>query len=143
MLTNFVPHPNTYFGLGLLSRFVAKHSDVLASRVSDAQVQHWQRVFCAAFRSPKGNLTLAIINDAQTEFPLKLTWEGTPPAAKFYRYRYAEPDRNRAEGKVNPRAEFSISVPGRGWQDTLPPESLTIYSTYKLDQDDPGVLADE
>jgi hypothetical protein len=28
------------------------------------------------------------------------------------------------------------------WQDTLPRNSLTIYSTYKLDHDMPGVMAE-
>ena len=29
LLQQYTPHPNTYFVLGLLSRFIAKHSDVL------------------------------------------------------------------------------------------------------------------
>jgi hypothetical protein len=143
LLTDFAPHPNTYFGLGLLSRFIAKHSDVFSCQVNGSEVKDRQRVFCAAFRSPKGNLTLAIINDAQTDFPLKLTWARTPPTAKFYRYRYAEPKRNRADVKVNSESEFSPGAGSASWQDTLPPESLTIYSTYKLHADDPGIIVDD
>ena len=143
LLTDFTPHPNTYFSLGLLSRFIAKHSDALASQVSEMKVKGWQRVFCAAFRSPKGNLTLAIVNDAQVEYPLKLSWAGTTPTAKFYRYRYAEPEHNRADVKVNPQTEFLPAPGSASLQDTLPPESLTIYSTYDLKQDDPGILVDD
>ena len=63
LLADFAPHPNSYFALGLLSRFVAKNSAVLVSQVASMQVNGWQRVSCAVFRSPKGNLTLAIVND--------------------------------------------------------------------------------
>lgn len=143
LLTEFTPHANSYFSVGLLSRFIAKHSDVLTSQVSGADVKNWQRVFCAAFRSGNGNLTLAVINDAQDEFPLKLTWAGTPPAAKFYRYGYDSTERNRADVKVNPQPDFSPAAGSASWQDTLPPESLTIYSTYKLDAEDPGIIVDD
>ena len=33
LLDQFVPHPNTYFVLGLLTRFLAKHSEVLKCQV--------------------------------------------------------------------------------------------------------------
>lgn len=142
LLTEFTPHPNSYFSLGLLSRFTAKHSDVLASLVNDAQVKHKHRVFCAAFRSPNGNLTLAIVNDTKAEFPLKLTWAGTPPTQTFYLYRFTEAERNRTDVKVTPQPDFSPAADSASWHDTLPPESLTIYSTYKLNQNDPGIIVD-
>jgi hypothetical protein len=143
LLTEFTPHPNSYFALGLLSRFTAKNSAVLATQVSRAQVKGWQRVFCAAFRSPKGNLTLAVVNDAPVGFALKIAWTGTPPAAKLYRYRYTEAERDRADVKVNPQSEFSPAPGSSAWQDALPPNSVTIYSTYQLNHEDPGVLVED
>jgi hypothetical protein len=142
-LTEFTPHPNSYFALGLLSRFIAKHSAVLATQVSEARVDGWQRVFCAAFRSPNGNLTLAVVNDASVGFPLQLTWAGTPPAGKFYRYRYTEAEHDRPDVKVNPQPEFSPASGSAHWQDALPANSLTIYSTYELTHNDPGILVDD
>lgn len=142
LLTDFTPHPNSYFGLGLLSRFTAKHSAILATKVSDAWVKGSQRVFCAAFRSPNGNITLAVVNDGPDEFALKLAWTGTPPGGRFLRYRYAGPQFDRADVAVNPAPEFS-PAPGSGWTDSLPPRSLTIYSTYHLSNNDAGVLVDD
>jgi len=143
LLADFTPHTNSYFGLGLLSRFIAKHSAVLATQVSEARVKGWQRVFCSAFRSPKGSVTLAIVNDAPIEFPLQLMWMGTPPAGKFFRYRYTEAEYDRVDVRIDPQPGFSPAPGSAGWQDTLPPNSLTIYSTYELKHEDPGILVDE
>ncbi len=53
LLKDFVPHPNSYFCLGLLSRFTAKHSTVLGSRVEGGRIDDWQRVFAAGVPQPE------------------------------------------------------------------------------------------
>jgi hypothetical protein len=140
--TDFAPHPNSYFCLGLLSRFTAQHSTILSCRLEGGKVGDWQRLFAAAFRSPGGNLTLAVINDAPTEFPFKLTVQALSRPATFYRYRYGPGQQDRADVTVNPQAEFSLSPATREQRDTLPGSSLTIYSTYKLGHDTPGIITD-
>ena len=142
LLTEFTPHVNSYFGLGLLSRFTAKHSAVLATTVNGAGMNGWQRVFCAAFRSPNENVTLAVVNDAPVEFALKLSWTGKPPSGKFFRYRYGTAQYDQADVRLNPEPGFS-PAPGSSWSDSLPPRSLTIYSNYELMNDDPGILVDD
>jgi hypothetical protein len=140
LLSEFTPHPNSYFCLGLLSRFTAKHTAVLDSRVEGGKLAGWQRVFCAAFRSPSGNLTLALVNDSPAEFQLKLGIHAMPKATAFCRYRYGEAEREQSGLRIEPQAGPSpIAEPGQ-WQDALPPNSLTIYSTYKLTHDAPGVI---
>ena len=142
LLREFPPHENSYFCLGLLSRFTAKHSAILGSRVEGGKVADWQRVFCAALRSPRGNLTLAIVNDAPLEFDLKLAMQGLPQPARFCRYCYSEAERDRADVKVDPQREVSVGLASPTFADKLPPNSLTIYSTYKLRHDEPGVITE-
>lgn len=149
LLTDFAPHANSYFGLGLLSRFTSKHSAVLVTdvRVLSEKGRHgllkeWQHVYCAAFRSPNGNITLAVVNDASEGYAVKLSWAGPRPAAKLFRYRFGKPQYNRADVKVNPEDGFA-PAPGSGWTDLLPPKSLTIYSAYELRQGDAGIIFDE
>ncbi len=142
LLRDFPPHPNSYFCLGLLSRFTAKNSAVLGSGVDGGTFSDWQRVFCAALRSPRGNLTLAIVNDAPAEFDLKLTAQNLPGPTRLCRYRSGEAERDRADVKVNPQKEFPLSPAATELRDTLPANSLTIYSTYKLEHDAPGVIAE-
>ena len=136
------PHPNSYFCLGLLSRFTAKHSAVLASRVEGGQLGVWPRVFCAAFRSPHGNLTLAVVNNAPAEFNLQLCLQGLSKSVRLSRYRYGEAERDRADVKVHPQRELTLDPAAAQLSDTLPPNSLTIYSTYQLEHDAPGVIVE-
>jgi hypothetical protein len=142
MLSDFPPHPNSYFSLGLLSRFTAKNSTVLASRVEGGSLPPWQRVFCAAFQSPRGELTVAVVNDASESFDLKLALNALPKKVTLQRYRYGEPERDHADVKINPEAVYPLDSSSGNLNDTLPPGSLTIYSTYKLNHDEPGVISE-
>ncbi len=142
LLSDFTPHPNSYFCLGLLPRFTAKHSAVLRSRVEGGKLDGWQRVFCAAFRSPRGNLTLAVVNDAPIDFPIALTLQGLTTPTPLYRYRYGEAQRDRVDVRVNPQRKFTLTAAAGEVRDSLPRNSLTIYSSYKLAHDSPGVIAE-
>ena len=142
LLAHYTPHPNTYFVIGLLSRFTAKHSDVLACQLDGGILDKWQRVFAVALRSPKGHLTLAIVNDGTRGFELTVTLSGLAKAAQFYRYRITDQDRDRADLKIEPQAEFPLTVAGAASRDQLKPRSVTIYSTYKLAHSDPGIVAE-
>jgi len=142
LLQNYTPHPNTYFGVGLLSRFAAKHSAVLACQVEGGSLQKWQRVFATALRSPKGNLTLMVINDAPAEFDLALELGGLARAGTFYRYGITAQDRDRDDLKIAPQTEFPLSASKATLRDQLAPGSITIYSTYKLAHSDPGIVAE-
>jgi hypothetical protein len=141
LLADFTPHVNSYFGLGLLSRFTAKHSAVLGANVSEAKIAGWQRVFCAAFRSADGNITVVAVNDAPVEFVMKLSWAGAPPDRRFLRYRYGKAQYDRADVKLDPEPGFS-PPPRSGWSDALPPGSISVYSTFELKHDDPGIIVD-
>jgi hypothetical protein len=142
LLKEFTPHPNSYFCLGLLGRFTAKKSAVLNSRVEGGKLAEWQRVFCAAFRSPGGKLTLAVVNDAPQGLPMQLAMEGLPKPIRLCRYRYGEAERDRADVQVTPQKEFSLSPAAATMQDTLPATSLTIYSEFRLEHDAPGVIVE-
>lgn len=142
LLQDFTPYPNTYFGLGLLSRFTAKHSAVLACRIEGGTMQKWQRVFAVALRSPQGRLTLAVVNDAPQEFDLALELEGRAEARPFYRYGITAQDRDRADLKIAPQRQFPLSTGNAALRDQLAPRSVTVYSTYQLTHADPGIVAE-
>jgi len=142
LLPEFTPHMNSYFGLGLMSRFIAKHSQVLSVTVSDARVDKWQRVFCAAFRSGAGNVTIAVVNDAADPFAMRFAWAGMAPGGRFHRYQFGKAQFGRTDVTVKPDRDFA-PAPGAGWTDTLPGNSLTIYSTYELKMGDAGMIVDD
>jgi len=139
LLKQFPPHPNVYFVYGLLSRFTAKHSAVLAAQVSGGKLEKHQRVFAAALRSPKGNLTLAVVNDAPAAWDAAYELRGLPGPITLHRYAVSEADRDRADLKIEPAGEFSLSAGAAHFRDRLPASSLTIYSTYRLAHANGGV----
>jgi hypothetical protein len=142
LLQQYTPHPNTYFVLGLLSRFTAKHSDVLGCRVEGGRSGAWQRVFATALRSPHGNLTLAIVNDAKTEYGVSLELRGIVKDSMLYRYSIHSAQRDRADLRIDPQTQYRLSRTATTVKDRLAPMSLTIYSTYRLADSDDGVIAE-
>ena len=143
LLREYTPHPNTYFMLGLLSRFTAKHSDVLACKLDGGRSGKWPRVFAAALRSPKGQLTLAVVNDAPEAWEATFELRGLPKDAKLFRYSVGQKEKGRADVKVDPQAEFPLTPASATFKDQLAPLSVTVYSTYKLAHGDDGVTAEE
>ncbi len=142
LLKQYTPHPNTYFVLGLLSRFIAKHSDALDCSVDGGKVAPWQGVFAAALRSPKGNLTLAVVNDAKAEYKASFELRGLAKDSTLYRYSVDETDRDREDLKIDPQAEYRLPRAALTFTDRLAPMSVTVYSTYKLTHSDDGIMAE-
>jgi hypothetical protein len=138
----FTPHPNSYYLYGLLSRFTAKHSDVLRCEVKGGTLKSRQRVFATMLRSPKGNLTLAVVNDAPSEWEAEFELCGIQNAKRLLRYRVSKKDRDRADLTIEPQAGFPLSKDGATFADRLPASSLTIYTTYNLAHEAPGIIAD-
>jgi hypothetical protein len=68
LLKEYAPKPNPYFTYGLLSCFTAKYSQVLSCQLEGGRLEDLPRVFAAALRSPRGHLTLVLLNDAPCEW---------------------------------------------------------------------------
>lgn len=143
LLEDFQPHPNSYFGIGLMTRFIAKNSSVLKSEVIGGRIAPWQRVFCAAYRSPKGQYTIAVVNDSQKDYPMNMTLSGLVAQKQFYRYRYGNPQRDRIDIRVNPENEYLLGPINSAIKERLPAQSLTLYSTFMLKHGDPGIIVEQ
>ena len=142
LLRQFTPHANTYFLLGLLSRFTTKGSDVLRCQVDGGHDGAWQRVFATALRGRKGNITLAVVNDAKTG--LDVSWElrGIDREVVLHRYAVNETQRDRVDLTIEPLAQYRLSRGAASFKDRLAPMSLTIYSMYRLSRSDDGATAE-
>lgn len=142
LLRQFTPHANTYFLLGLLSRFTTRGSDVLRCQLDGGHDGAWQRVFATALRSRKRNITLAVVNDAKSG--LDVSWElrGIDQEVVLHRYAVNETQRDRVDLTIEPLAQYRLSRDASSFKDRLAPMSLTIYSTYLLSRSDDGVTAE-
>lgn len=142
LLKEYTPRANTYFGLGLLMRFIAKHSDVLSCKVDGGKLDSWQRVFAAALRSPKGNLTITVVNDASSAFDLTLDVEGLARGVNLCRYSFDQSARDKADMKVESQAEFRLMPAAGSFKDKIVPMSITVYSAYKFTHTDDGAMSE-
>ena len=60
----------------------------------------------------------------------------------LYRYSIHEAQRDRADLRIDPQAQYRLSRAEATFKDRLAPMSLTIYSTYRLADSDDGVTAE-
>ncbi len=137
-----LPHPNAFYVFGLLSRFSAKHSGLYGITVQGGQVDGKRRVFAAALRSPQGEITLLVLNDAPTAWPATFVSQGLNRSVTLHKYQMSPEQRDRADVNIKPLGHFKLQEGSGGFQDSLPASSLTVYSTYKRGHGDAGIITD-
>jgi hypothetical protein len=136
-----VPAPNSYFVYGLLSRFTAKHSRILSTEVAGGQLDGLPRVFATALRSPANNLTVAIVNDASQ--PWEASVEATAlGVTKLFMYQISSEERDQPSLSIEPRNTVRTAKGRLALFQTLPPMSLTLFSSYHLRPKDRGIVKD-
>ncbi len=144
------PHNNSYYGIGFLSRFTTKYSEVLQTIVNggkdtivferaDHSKDTVHRVFATTFK--KGdNYSVYITNDSDNKYPLKLSFSGAEKNLTLYLYEINERDhKGKTNLKIEPLAEYHINK-GNGIDGTIEPKSLMVYTTYKLGANDKGIV---
>jgi hypothetical protein len=114
---------------------------VLTSECLGGQVDGTNRVFTAALRSPKGNLTWMILNDAPRSWTARFSITGTN-AQSFYQYQVTSADRDQPNLEINPVHRISLRKDQETFPSILPPMSLTNFSTFNLRHSDRGIIVD-
>ena len=139
---DFPPHANSYFCLGLLEPF---YGEALGGPCQPRRGRPACRlaagVLCGAAQ-PEGKPHAGGRQRCSRGVRPQARREGLSQPMRLCRYRYGEAQRDRADVKVDPQKEFPLGPAADALRDTLPPNSLTIYSTYKLEHDAPGVIAE-
>lgn len=131
-----VPEPVPYFSYGILTRFMAKHSAVLQTETSNGDLA------VAALLSPRGNLTVYVVNHSDGISPVNLGFSNLKSKRTLYKYQVTESAIQDPHFEMNPLGRFEVDTREPVVKDDLPPVSITVYSTYKLMNTDPGVTAD-
>jgi Fe-S cluster assembly iron-binding protein IscA len=85
---------------------------------------------------------LAIVNDSKTQYGVALDLRGIAQDSTLYRYSIGEAQRDKADLKIDPQAQYQLSGTAATFKDRLAPMSLTIYSTYRLADSDDGAMAE-
>lgn len=137
----FTPRPNSYFVYGLLSRFIAGRSEVLVTRVEGGRCEDgWQRVFAVALRDPAGGLALALMNDDEREWSVEVSLESLKERITLHKYQVTPATADDPSLRIDPLSGRTVSPRDGTLAETLPASSLTVYSTWRLSHDEPGLI---
>ena len=119
-----------------MTRFMAKYSAVLDTQCSSRDLD------VAAIRSPKGNLTLYVLNRSESDLTVKLDFANLKAGQTLYKYQVTGSVGDQPHFEMNPIAHFAVAPDGAPATEQVPGESITVYSTYKLMNADPGIIAE-
>jgi hypothetical protein len=118
------PEPVAYYGYGIISRFLIKHSTVLHSEILNGE-----EVLSQTLKSPDGRITTYLVNMGNQARELTLTFHGT--SGKFYRYQVTEAEISDPNYQMNPLGVYKLKE-GKGKVHTLPPKSITVFSHMEV-----------
>jgi hypothetical protein len=152
-LDTVTPEPVAYAGYAMLTRFAAKHSDVLDLQVSAPAASvaapgttvapagdDAGDLFAAALRSPSGKLTIIAANLASTERQVTLKVLGLQRAATLARYQLTALNAEALATRFAP--DTQVGATAHGAAQTLPPRSLTVWTSHGLAPTAPGAIVE-
>lgn len=142
LLAEFKPHANAYYMWGLLSRYTALDSEVLRLQVEGGKVKGIQHLVAAGLQSPKGQITVLVLNEATEDMAGEFEFDHLARSLKLFRYRMTPKMRDRTDIELKPEASFAVHPGQAAFHDNLPAESITVYSTYELEPASKGVQAE-
>jgi hypothetical protein len=132
LLDHVVPHRNSYAMFALLSRYTGLGSSVLETKLTGELDPHGRQVVAAALRSASGETTVLVVNESYRAASAQV--EVGPLSKPLRRYQVTTADRDRDFVPIG------STVRPASFEDLLPALSITVYTTYDLRDDQPGVV---
>jgi len=130
------PEPVPYYTYGIVTRFMAKHSAVLKADCALPDVE------VTALRSPKGNLTIYVLNKSEADQQIQLNLANLKTGQTLYKYQVTEDAIQKPDFAMDPLAHDYVGPESGALTDKVPGQSITVYTTYKLTNADAGITAD-
>ncbi len=131
-----VPETVPYYAFGIFSRFTAKYSQLLGCTGGNSNV------LCAALRSPRGALTVFVLNVSPKRQKLHLVFQDLSSSCELNKYQVTEAALKNSRYRMEPLGNFTLRSPEPVISEMLPPRSITAYTTYHLTYSDNGVIED-
>jgi hypothetical protein len=133
-IKNIVPENTAYYSFAMLTRFIDKYSSVLATRTS----KNSKPLRTAAVKSKDGNITVVLLNNVKSKISLNIQFLGIERSRKLNIYQITEKIISDKKFKLNP---LGHTLELKTIQKiVLPPESITVLSTYRLLHEDYGII---
>jgi hypothetical protein len=139
LMDSFSPQPNAYYQFAMLARYLPKHSGVLATRVEGPYLGCDRKLVATALRTPKGNLTVLVVNESDLAAEASIDFDGLPAAVRLHRYTLGKETEDRSHVTLEPERAVEVT---KTLTDRIPPMSIVVYSTCKLGAEEPGLIAE-
>jgi hypothetical protein len=131
---HIVPESAAYFGFAMLTRFLGKYPAVLGVEKEGTG----EGIEAAALRNRDGNLTILLLNSRKAAAPVSIVVAGIQDRVELSLYQATEQLVTRPGFKLNPSGTLN-GFPGVQ-EITLPPESISVLSTYRIRHEEPGIV---
>ena len=137
LLPIFTRTPNLFYIDGLISRFTATNSNVYSVLSKNKYITP------VLFESPNGNLTLIVTNvDRSNNSSVTIKFQDFKTSKTFYRYQITEANKDKENVTVSPSSPIMVSAASPFFTDVLAKNSIYVYSTFKLQMEDKGIVLD-
>ena len=134
-------HNVPFYMWGTLSRFTPKQANILKSTVNGGKIGENQRVFATTYQSPiNKNISVFILNDSELDLELTLELKKISQYKKFYKYALTKELINKPDFELNPIDSIAFHGPLKNVK--LSPQSVLLFSTYKLSSTQKGIITD-
>ncbi len=130
------PEPVPYYSFGIITRFTAKHSSVLETR-SDSE-----NLLAAALRSPKGQLTLLLLNLSQEGAEVSVGFSIPQQTLSLKCYQVTSAAVSAPGFNLQAVNTATIDKDKPTLKVSLPARSITAYTTYALNPAADGIMSE-
>jgi hypothetical protein len=135
------PEPAAYYGYGILTRFLSKHSTRLKDDVTGV-VAPFDSFVTVTMKSPAGNLTTYLLNLGTPHVQASVQFDGLPRDLELNVYQITEALVAAADYRMDPMRQITLNPRNPGLNEDLPPRSITVLTTYKLRHTENGIGSD-
>ena len=135
------PEPAAFYGYGILTRFLSKHSTRLADDVSGPH-ESVGRFLTVTMRSPAGNLTTYLLNLHANPMQVSVRFEGLARALELNVYQATEDLVTAPDYRMDPVRRIDLDSGDPAAKLDLPPRSITVLSSFRLQHTDDGIGSD-
>jgi hypothetical protein len=97
-------------------------------------------IFAAAVQSKHGKTTVLVLNKSSRTAKMTLELPANAAEPAFSKYQVTQAAVEAAGFEMSPIGTFHASAETRSITDTLPAESITVYTNFDLKRSEPGVI---
>jgi len=101
-----------------------------------------ETVLTVTVKSPGGNLTTYLLNLGESPVPVNVRYDGLPKPVGMKGYQAVEQAVSAPGYRMDPIRHWNINSATPVIEETLPPRSITVVTTFNLQNSDDGIIHD-